>query len=331
MNFKTRIFHTLLALFALTSLTSPFLGMAADADPPEAPISPPEDVADPADSEPTTHTVYFPLFTRNTNPLVYIPAGEFIMGSDSDGRPETSPEHIVFLDAYYIFQNLVTNLLFADFVQQTGYITSAEMRGWSYMGPSLLKLNGAFWYSPEGPGSTYVGREHYPVVHVSWNDAQLFCEWYGGRLPTEAEWEKAARGIDRRRYPWGDQLPTSDRANFCDWANCSASHAIPGTNDGYRQHSPVGIYPNGASYYGVLDMAGNLNEWVWDWYDLDYFKGTPYANPTGPETGEYKAEKGGSWYSGWTTLRSFSRSGYETPDHSHNMEGFRCVIPINTP
>jgi formylglycine-generating enzyme required for sulfatase activity len=276
---------------------------------------------------------YYRLTARSGNvPIewVTIPAGEFIMGSDSDDRPETSPEHIVYLDAYQIFKTPVTFAQFAEFIYQTGYQTLAEHQGWSFIGVDLEKRMGAYWAAPYGMGTSLVGLSDVPVFHVSWVDASLFCAWAGGRLPTEAEWEKAARGVDGYIYPWGNSDVSADKANFCD-VNCPADWANTTQDDGYATLAPVASFPNGASPYGILDMAGNINEWVWDWLADDYYESSPDANPRGPSTGEFKVEKGGSWYSGWTNLRSFSRSNYETIDHSHDMEGFRCVIPISEP
>lgn len=280
-----------------------------------------------------TTAAYYRLTARSgTVPIAHItiPAGEFIMGSDADGRPETSPEHTVYLDAYAIFKTPVTLAQFAEFVYQTGYRTLAEQQGWSYLGVDLDRGKGAYWAAPTGLGSSLLGRSDYPAFHVNWYDAAAYCAWAGGWLPTEAQWEKAARGPDGRVYPWGNEDPTAEKANFCD-VNCPAPWANTDEDDGYTTLAPVGGFPAGASPYGVLDMAGNINEWVADWLAEDYFSVSPYANPTGPEAGEIKVEKGGSWYTGWTNLRSFARSNYETPDHSHDMEGFRCVVPVSQP
>lgn len=278
-----------------------------------------------------TQAAYLRLMAKaGTVPLewVTIPAGEFIMGSDSDGNPETSPERLVYLDAYAILKTPVTNAHFARFIYATGYQTLAERQGWSYIGVNLDRYLGAYWASPRGLGSSLLGQADHPVFHVSWHDAAAYCAWAGGWLPTEAQWEKAARGTDGRTFPWGDDDVTAEKANFCD-VNCPAPWANTELNDGYATVSPVNSFPAGASPYGVLDMAGNINEWVADWLDENYYTNAPYANPTGPESGEFKVERGGSWYSGWTSLRSFTRRSYETDDHAHDMEGFRCVIPVN--
>jgi len=281
-----------------------------------------------------TWNAYFPLIMFSGAmeiERIYVPAGPFLRGSDDDGSAETSPERTVYLDSYYIFKTMVTNAQFASFVNQTGYETTAEEVGWSFLGPGLDQRFGAYWAAPEGPGSDLTGLDNYPVFHVSWFDAAAFCMWAGGRLPTEAEWEKAARGDDGRMFPWagvGQSAVTGDKANFCD-VNCpwDVDWKIASQDDGYARTSPVGTYPNGASPYGVLDMAGNINEWVADWYAEDYYSVAPDMNPTGPVSGQYRVHRGGSWYSGWSNLRSFVRSK-NTPDHTHDMEGFRCVIPI---
>jgi formylglycine-generating enzyme len=262
--------------------------------------------------------------------LVHVPAGPFIMGSDVDGKSETSPQRSVHLDGFYIFETLVTNAQFTEFVDQTGYVTTAEIVGWSLIGQNSIKTNGANWKAPDGPGSSLFGMEDYPVVHASWIDGNAYCRWYGGRLPTEAEWEKAARGPYGRIFPWGGSgrpSVTGDKANFCD-VNCpyDVSWKITDQNDGYSRYSVVGVYPKGASYYGALDMSGNLNEWVNDWYDPNYYQYAPNVNPTGPASGTFRVERGGSWMSGWSNLRSFHRN-YETQDHTHDLEGFRCVVP----
>lgn len=283
-----------------------------------------------------TWGIYFPFISvwqpAEIN-LIEVPAGEFLMGSDNDNNLSTSPARLVYLDAYYIFETMVTNAMFARFVAQTGHVTTAEILGWSlvFNGQGWDERPGAYWAAPTGPGSDLIGMDDYPVFHVSWYDADAFCQWYDGRLPTEAEWEKAARGPNGRIFPWGghgQSAVTGDRANFCD-VNCplDIDWKIEDQDDGYATTSPVGVYPKGASPYGVLDMAGNINEWVSDWYASDYYTHAPDNNPTGPATGTERVHRGGSWFSGWTRLRAFSRNK-NTPDHTHDLEGFRCVVPI---
>jgi formylglycine-generating enzyme required for sulfatase activity len=286
----------------------------------------------PSDSGYVIYLPFFQTWKPREIKLIRVPAGEFTMGSDTDGDPATSPQRRVYLDAFDISETMVTNAQFAEFVNEKDYETTAEKVGWSYVGQYLEKRNGAYWAAPLGPGSNVLGKDDFPVLHASWEDGMAFCDWYveGGRLPTEAEWEKAARGPSGRIYPWGGSgRPdvTGDKANFCD-VNCpyDVPWKIADQNDGHATSSPAGNYPNGASIYGVMDMAGNLNEWVKDYYAADYYQYAPYNNPTGPASGTFRVERGGSWVSGWSNLRSFHRN-YETQDHTHDLEGFRCVVP----
>lgn len=194
--------------------------------------------------------------------LVYVPSGEFWMGSgeaDSDASSDEKPRHQVYLDAYWIDQTEVTNAMFAKFAEETDHQTDAEKDGWAYVwtGKFWEKVNGADWQHPRGPDSNLNGLEAHPVVQVSWSDADAYCRWAERELPTEAEWEKAARGTDGRKYPWGDSAPTSSLLNF---------------NNNVGDTTAVGSYPDGASPYDALDMAGNVWEWVADWY------GGVYAN-----------------------------------------------------
>ena len=245
--------------------------------------------------------------------MVDVPEGEFLMGSmDGDAFDHEKPEHLVYLDAYWIYQHPVTNAQFAAFVEAVNYTTTAELNGSSRVRVDgmFTPVTGAYWAAPEGPSSDLVGRENHPVVHVSWFDAEAYCEWAGGRLPTEAEWEKAARGTDARRFPWGNQSPTCRLAN-------NDEQCFGGT-------SPVGSTPDGASPYGALDMAGNVWEWITDWYAENYYSRSPYKNPTGPEFGEFRVTRGGFW----NLVERFQRvthRGISEPDKVISNQGFRCV------
>ena len=250
--------------------------------------------------------------------MVPISPGDFTMGSDTGERDEL-PVRAVYLDAYDIDRYEVTNLQFKAFIDVTKYRTTAEDTGWSWIFTTTWhKAEGASWRAPEGLESDISEVPGHPVVHVSWRDARAYCRWAGKRLPTEAEWEKAARGTDGRIYPWGDA-----------WDGARLNHGKLGRpsydeSDGYLFTSPVGAYPSGASPYGVHDMAGNVWEWTGDRYEEDYYAKAPRRNPPGPRTGTYRIVRGGSWADRSFSLRSPFRN-YYNPVYSGNYLGFRCV------
>jgi formylglycine-generating enzyme required for sulfatase activity/tRNA A-37 threonylcarbamoyl transferase component Bud32 len=249
--------------------------------------------------------------------MIYIPAGEFLMGSDKtkDSQADYNelPQHKVYLDAYWIDVTVVTNAMFTAFFQASGYKTDAEKAGWAYVfvskNGSWNQVNGADWRHPKGPQSNLQSLEKHPVVQVSWNDAQAYCQWSGRRLPSEAEWEKAARGVDGRIYPWGDAAPDPNKLNY---------------NGVIGDTTAVGSYPSGASSYGALDMAGNVSDWVNDWYSDTYYQQSPSINPIGPTSGTYRVLRGGSWYGSGRNARSAYRS-WDTPDIRYGIIGFRCA------
>ena len=221
--------------------------------------------------------------------LLYVPAGEFEMGSE-DGDSDEKPVHTVDLDAYWIDQTEVTNAMYAKCVSD-GVCDPPNNSG-SYTRESYYG-NSEF--------------DKYPVIYVSWEDASAYCSWAKRRLPTEAEWEKAARGTNGRIYPWGDEI--------------DESYANYGGNVG--DTTSVGNYEKGASFYGAYDMAGNVWEWVADWYDENYYANSPSSNPLGSDTGEYRALRGGSWLNNENGLRSATRHRNHPTDTSSNY-GFRC-------
>jgi formylglycine-generating enzyme required for sulfatase activity/predicted Ser/Thr protein kinase len=224
--------------------------------------------------------------------LVCVPAGEFSMGSET-GDGDEKLVHTVYLDAFWIDQTEVTNAMFARFVAETGY---------------------------QNAGSSGGGDSTHPVTGVDWNNAAAYCEWAQRQLPNEAQWEKAARGTDGRIYPWGNQDPDCTLANS--YNNAIGKNCVGST-------TPIGSYPYGASPYGALDMAGNVWEWVDDWYQSDYYADSPERNPTGPTSGEDRVLRGGSWNYHWSSLRTSNRRG-NNPDLRHDNFGFRCaVLPGN--
>jgi len=262
--------------------------------------------------------------------LVYVPAGEFTMGSagsDGDADDDEKPQHKVYLDAYWIDRTEVTNAMFAQFVAAAGYKTDAEKAGKGYVFNPTSKgweeTAGADWQHPRGPGSDLAGLDAHPVVQVSWNDAAAYCAWAGRRLPTEAEWEKAARGTDGRKFPWGNQTVAGDLLNFAD-RNLDVDWADKNVDDGYQFTAPVGSYPKGASPYGALDMAGNVWEWAADWYDEKYYASSPVASPKGPDTGQYRVLRGGSWDYDQRFVRAASRNRND-PENRNDLIGFRCA------
>jgi serine/threonine-protein kinase len=225
--------------------------------------------------------------------MIYVPAGEFSMGSPV-GTVDEQPLHTVYLDAYWIDQTEVTNAMYSLCVQAgvclQPYITNSNTHYGYYF---------------------FTQFANYPVIALKWSSAEAYCTWAGRRLVTEAEWEKAARGTDGRTYPWGNDLPNDRLLNF---------------NNPVGDTTNVGSYPLGASPYGVLDMAGNLKEWVADWYEMSYYGSSPSSNPTGPATGQYKVLRGGSWYSNEYLVRSSDRHWIE-PDTREITIGFRCALP----
>jgi formylglycine-generating enzyme required for sulfatase activity len=246
---------------------------------------------------------------------VTIPAGAFPMGSDGTkdklARDVEKPQHKVRLDEFRIARVPVTVAQFAAFVQATGYRTTAEEQGSAYIytGSQWEDVKGANWSHPCGPQSDVRQKQDHPVTCVSWYDTQAFCQWAGVRLPTEAEWEKAARGTDGRIFPWGDDAPTKDHCNFA---------------MNVKDTTPVGEYPRGASPYGVLDMAGN----VWEWTS-SLFMPYPYDAADGREDsegGESRTLRGGSWYLTLSRVRCASR-GRGSPDLRLGDLGFRVLSP----
>jgi serine/threonine-protein kinase len=264
---------------------------------PTATALPPTETPTP---EPTPRPSLGDTWTRPADgmEMVYVPAGEFLMGSD-EGFDNEKPQHTVYLDAFWIDRTEVTNAQYRPCVE------------------------GGACPEPECWGDDRFNGPDHPVVCVSREYAAAYCQWAGGRLPTEAEWEKAARGTDGRIYPWGDAFDGT-RLNYCD-ANCEYEHRDTGFDDRYAWTAPVGSYPTGASPYGALDMAGNVQEWVADWYADDYYGRSPERNPKGPDAGGYWVFRGGSWDDDSARARCAYRNGGIQDGWSHN-NGFRCGL-----
>jgi formylglycine-generating enzyme required for sulfatase activity len=254
--------------------------------------------------------------------MVFVPAGEFLMGSTGFANPNEKPQHTVSLDAFWIDRTEVTVAQFRRFVGQTGYRTRAEEQGrafaWVESAMEWQEVEGADWLHPFGPQSS--AEDTHPVVQVAWADAEAYCAWAGGSLPAEAQWEKAARGADGRSYPWGNVFDGT-LVNYCD-ASCPGGDQV--FNDGYRFTAPVGSYPDGASPYGALDMSGNVWEWTADYYGAGYYAVSPAQNPTGPESGQYRVLRGGSWNHDRSGMRTAFRLD-SPPGMSVDNFGFRCV------
>jgi sulfatase modifying factor 1 len=276
--------------------------------------------------------------------MVQLEAGSFLMGSDDpDGYPADGegPVREVELSAFAIEPVAVSNRRFAEFAADTGHVTDAERYGWSFVFGGLLpdefpdtrgvaeapwwrQVLEADWRHPEGPQSSIDEREDHPVVHVSWCDADAFCRWAGLRLPTEAEWEYAARGgLVQKRLPWGDDLEPDGAHAMNVWQG-----RFPAENtldDGYLGTCPVDEFP--ANAYGLHNTSGNVWEWCADWFDPSAHRDAPRRDPAGPPTGDARVIRGGSYlchHSYCNRYRVAARSS-NTPDSSLGHTGFRCA------
>ena len=275
----------------------------------------------PADSQPSP-----PPIGR----MVYIAGGTFRMGNDLAADPDQRPAHEVTVSSFWMDEHEVTNRQFARFVAETGCVTTAEQRGWSCVFDPAVKewieCPGAYWRRPGGPESSIRGRENYPVVHVSWYDARAYARWAGKRLPTEAEWEFAARsGLRDAAYPWGREELIDGRyqANY-------RQHGEPPGADGYRQLAPVRSFA--ASRFGLYDVSGNVWEWCEDWYGRRYYRESPRHDPPGPAEGQLRVQRGGSWLSpeNFRPGHQVSSRGKRRPQETHQHVGFRCVRSSST-
>lgn len=282
--------------------------------------------------------------------MVLLDGGEFLMGSEDrfaypgDGE---GPVRRVRVDAFWIDTCAVSNEQFAQFVTDTGYVTEVERFGWSFVFAGLLpddfpstrgvaeapwwrQVEGADWCHPEGPHSDLDRCLDHPVVHVTWNDARAFCSWAGKRLPTEPEWEYAARGgLDARVFPWGDEVEPQGEHRMNVWQG-----TFPSDNscaDGFYGTCPVEAFPpNG---YGLHNTTGNVWEWCSDWFSPDFHTRDRRTNPEGPRRGTHRTSRGGSYlchHSYCLRYRAAARNAL-TPDSSTGTVGFRCAKSVSGP
>ena len=251
--------------------------------------------------------------------MVYVPAGQFEMGSSQE-----QPVHTVALDVFWIDQTEVTNAQFTAFLNEQG---NQVEDGVAWLEPGAGRGGIVYGHIEEDDGvfRPQTGYKDYPVIEVSWYGAAAYCGWAGGRLPTEAEWEYAARGPQAWVYPWGNTFD-GERTNYCD-ASCSYDWRDTNFDDGFAQWAPVGRYPDGASWCGALDMAGNVWEWVSDWWSEDYYAHSPTKNPQGPDSGTIRIARGGSWFDEDWQVRASCRKGLTPSSYRMHWVGFRCVVP----
>jgi sulfatase modifying factor 1 len=299
-------------------------------------------------------------FSAAPDGMIWIPGGEFLMGDTDPIFPDAKPVHRVYVDGFWMDRTEVTNAQFARFVQATGYVTVAErppnpkefptvpqeklVPGSIVFSPPDKEVSldqplswwryvpGANWRHPEGPGSNLRGRENHPVVHICWYDARAYAKWAGKRLPTEAEWEYAARGgLEQKRYCWGDELLPGGKWQANIWQG-----DFPRRNtkeDGFERTAPVGSFP--ANGYGLFDMSGNVWEWCADWYRPDYYAKSPGRNPQGPDSSfdpsepnlPKRVQRGGSFLCSDVYCARYrpGARGKGEPGSAASHIGFRCV------
>ncbi len=300
MNWKTRLRSHIISIVLLSLLLTGCLGTE---DQIAQELSPANQSADEI-QDPVTVGIS-KIREQDGMTVFFVPSSDFNMGAsdlDQQAGENELPVHQVHLDDYWIDETEITNRQYNICVEAGICATSKYFTNEIYNG------------------------EHYPVVGVAWQDALDYCTWTGGRLPTEAEWEYAAKGIENLIYPWGNEYD-GNLLNACD-ENCSESWADQDLDDGYEKSAPVGSFPAGASWVGALDLAGNVWEWVEDWCG-EYEEG-PLDNPAGPDDGNCKIIRGGAWASPPAGLRTTYRiinTSEINPDIRHPNIGFRCVIP----
>lgn len=260
--------------------------------------------------------------------MVLIKSGTFRMGTN-DGMPFEAPAHTVEIKSFLIDEHEVTVAEFAKFVAATNYKTESEKIGWAGVfnveTDEWEKVEGADWQHPEGKNSEAKPDE--PVCQISWNDAVAFAKWAGKRLPTEAEFEYAARGgLTGKKYSWGDELKPNGKPVANWWQG-----EFPAKNtleDGFLRRAPIKSFP--ANGYGLYDMTGNVWEWTSDWFAEDYYQNSPKINPKGADSGTEKVIRGGSWMCSENYCSNYRVAGrsHITPDTGLNNVGFRCVKDV---
>jgi len=287
---KGGLMRTILFFSCLLSLTSSLVAWRAAHANHESSKQPP--LWTPLDEAERLATIEVP------DGMALVPAGWFLMGSDPNkdhaAGPQEQPQHRVYLDAFQIDRFEVSNVDYLRFILATG-------TDWP-----------PFWREQPFPEKMV----RHPVINVSWHEADAYCRWASKRLPTEAEWEKAARGVDGRIFPWGDE-PAG-------WIKSNIAH--PGSKRGFKYPPLANInrYDKGVSPYSVYQMAGNVSEWVADWFDPEYYRRGDNENPKGPESGDVKVFRGGSWNEDPEVARSAGRNA-GAPDRRSYLTGFRCA------
>jgi formylglycine-generating enzyme required for sulfatase activity len=290
--------------------------------------------------------VSIPTSVKKISTLVGLAGGEFLMGnegSDANAGDGEGPVRRITVSPFAVDTVAVTNAGFATFVKATGYVTDAERFGWWFVfhllvpaeldrmvgsvpveAPWWRPVGGACWRAPEGPGSGVGDRQNHPVVHVSWNDAQAYCAWAGARLPTEAEWEYAARGgLEGATYAWGEEFMPDGRHQCNIWQG-----RFPDVNtveDGWLSTAPVkAFHPNG---FGLYNVAGNVWEWCADWFSTTWHVDGPRTDPQGPPEGEARVMRGGSYlcHNSYCNRYRVAARTQNTPDSSAGNVGFRVA------
>ncbi len=270
--------------------------------------------------------------TSRQEGMVLLEGGEFQMGFEG-GEEDEQPVHTVLLDPFWLDRREVSNRQFAAFVEATGYVTQAEKDGYSWCflpgGTDFEAVSGADWRHPEGPDSSIGDRMDHPVVHVSWQDASAYAGWAGRRLPSEAEWEYAARSGGKAHVSASEHAGSGPSPQAIKQVSANVWQGKwPQSNlesDGYFLTAPGASFA--ANELGLFDMIGNVWEWCSDWYASDYYRLSPTRDPRGPSFGENRVSRGGSWFCNPDYCGAYSSHfrGASPPSHSFNNVGFRCA------